>query len=258
MGTDENGHDRNRIVRQPIVQVTAGMVGAVVAISAYLRGEYLLGSGYGLTCALASVGLLWLVVRSFPVAGRPSRIRVLAVGILSLVIGYALAYPASVNPDMQHFIDMQAIERAARAELTAVFTADPAFGNLIISTGHRKVVGVEVSGSLAYRVDFDRLRRRIAAECPTLSRCVLHWKIQLRADGTSIDEVDHYPFPSEKVGAQSSHPTLCGSRTCKSTGIGNERTSVRSQQVAKNLQERDSERGDSRCHGRTCLVVGCG
>jgi hypothetical protein len=131
----------------------------------------------------------------------------LAVGILSPVIGYALAYPASINSDMQDFIDMQAIDRAARAELMTVFSADPAFGNLMISTGHRKVVGVEVSGSLAHRVDFDRLRRRVAAECPTLRRCVLHWRIQFRADGASVDEIDHYPFPSERVGAQSPHAT---------------------------------------------------
>src|SRR4051812_44469664 len=105
------------------------------------------------------------------------------VAALALPIGYAMAFPASLNPDVQVFIDKQATDRTARAELAAVFGSDPAFGGLSVSSIHLKVVNVTVQGSLATRVDLDRLQSRIVAECPTLGGRFLHWDVLLRDSG---------------------------------------------------------------------------
>jgi hypothetical protein len=166
--------------------------------AAYLRGNYLLGFAYGGFYALITTALLVLLGQSFVYAEKPSLIRASFVVILLLAIGYAMAFPASIHPDNQIFIDMQATDRSARAELQSVFKTDPAFGKLSISTMHLKIINICISGSLPDRDDLARLRDRIAGECPTAKQCVLHWSVTLRDTRQKIDGTDRELFEAER------------------------------------------------------------
>lgn len=162
---------------------------AVLTTVAFLRGHYLLGVAGGLSYAVITACILWLFARYLTQARRPSPLQVVALFALSLPIGFVLACPTSVSPDLQHFIDKQATDRAARRELAVVFASDPSYGDLSVSTTHLKVVNVTIRGSLSTRTDLDRLRGRIITECPTLKLCFLHWDVMLQS-GERLDALD--------------------------------------------------------------------
>ena len=107
-----------------------------------------------------------------------------------------MAFPATVNSDIHHFIDKQATDRAARTELKQVFKSDPGFAELSISTRHVKVVNVFISGSLPSHIDLKRLRDRITEECQALRLCPLHWDLKLRDTNEQIRGLDRALFPS--------------------------------------------------------------
>src|SRR5437764_2100047 len=137
--------------KRRVTRLALAVLGAAVVVAAYLRGDYLLGWDCGLVYAGIAAGLLSLLARSLVLTERPSPLRAAAIAALSLPLPYALAYPASINPGVQHFIDKQATDRAARAELAAVFASDPAYRDLSVSTVHVKVVNVTIRGSLPSR-----------------------------------------------------------------------------------------------------------
>jgi hypothetical protein len=149
---------------------------AGLGVAAYLRGDWLLGPLCG--AVYGATGLLF--VRLLARCRFPARAALLAG---ALPLGYAMAFPAAINPDMQVFIDKQAVDRAVRRELAAVFASDPAFRRLSVRTDHLKVVNVLIGGSLPSRVEFRRLRDRVAAECPTAGGCPLHWDVTLDDSG---------------------------------------------------------------------------
>jgi len=116
------------------------------------------------------------------------------VVLFALPVGYAMAFPASVNPDVQVFIDKQATDRRARAELAAVFASDPAYRDLSVSSIHLKVVNVTVHGSLSTRADLQRLRSQIAPACRTVGVGFLHWDVSLRDTGERLSGLDRDLF----------------------------------------------------------------
>jgi hypothetical protein len=189
------------IASRPIARLlfAATAVGAVVA--AFLRGNYLLGVGCGVVYAAIAIALVWLLARSRTTAGRVSVPRATLVALFALPVGYAMAFPASINPDVQVFIDKQATDRRARAELAIVFASDPAYSGLSVSSVHLKVVNLTIQGSLSTRADLDRLRSRIGGECPALGECFLHWDVTLRDTGRRVDGLDRDVFQDADPGA---------------------------------------------------------
>jgi hypothetical protein len=188
---------------QRVLRVLFAAVGVGLCAVAFLRGYCLLGTAWGVLYVAATLGLLWLLARSLVSGGSLSFVRVALATALSLAVGFMMAWPASVNPDVRHFIDKQAVDRAARADLAAVFASDPAYRNLSVSTFHLKPVNVTVRGTLGTRSDLDRLRARIIAECPALTRggCVLHWDVTVRDPAQRINGLDSELFGARGEGA---------------------------------------------------------
>lgn len=180
----------------PIARLAIALVGIALMTVAFLRGNYLLGFRCGIIYALVAAAIVWLFAQSFTRKGKASRIQMISVVILAVPVGYAMAFPATINSDVQYFIDDQATDRTVRAELKHVFESDAAFADLSISTTHLKVVNVAIYGALPTRDDFRRLRRRINNECPTLELCPLHWDIRLRDTNEHIDGLDRDLFSS--------------------------------------------------------------
>jgi hypothetical protein len=179
---------------RPVERILFAVAGGALCAVAYARGNYLLGPRCGVTYAAVALGLLWLLAGSRTPAGKLSLVRIAWVTARALPAAFVMAWPASINPDVQHFINKWAVDRAARAELATVFASDPAYRDLSVSTVHLKVVNVTVRGSLDTRRDLDRLRAQIIRDCPTVDRCVLHWDVTLRDSGERIDETDRELF----------------------------------------------------------------
>jgi len=185
-----------------VVRILFAAVGIGLSTVAFFRGSYLLGPAWGVIYVAITIGLLWIFARSLPPTGNLSLVRVAVFTALSLAVGYVMGWPASVNPDLQHFIDKQAVDRAARAELAAVFASDPIYGDFSVSTVHLKPVNVTVRGALGTRADLERLRARTIAECPALTQggCVLHWDVTLRDPAQRIDGLDSQLFGAGELG----------------------------------------------------------
>lgn len=177
-------------MRPPVARAFALMCGAAMAAVAYRRGHLLLGAEVGVLYAGVAVGLVWLVARLLTRTGRPFLPRAVAAVAVTVPIAAVMADPAAVSPDLQHFIDKQATDREARRELAAVFATDPSYADLTTSTAHVKVVNVTVRGLVGGRPDLDRLRARVAAECPAVQRCVLHWDVRFRDTGGRFAGLD--------------------------------------------------------------------
>lgn len=188
----------NRKTTVSLMQVAGGAVGVALVVLAFLRGNFLFGFECGVFYAMFFGGLVWFFIRSLAFAKKRSVVRALAILVLSVPIGYVLAYPASINPDVEFVIADQADDRAARAELKKVFATDPAFAHLSISTVHLKKINITISGSLPSLVDLERLSERIAQECPTVQRCLIHWNVTLRDTKRRIDESDRELFRDKR------------------------------------------------------------
>jgi hypothetical protein len=191
-----------RIALRRVTRILFAAVGIALSAVAFLRGNYLFGPAWGVSYVAVTVGLLWLLARSLTPAGNRSLVRGAVVIALSLAVGFVMASPASINPDLQYLIDKLAVDRAARAELAAVFASDPAYRGLSVSTVHLKPVNVTVRGTLGTRSDLDRLRARVIAECPALMQggCVLHWDVSLRDPAQRINGLDSELFGAGEGG----------------------------------------------------------
>jgi hypothetical protein len=178
-----------------LVYVTFGVVLSAIA---FLRGNYLFGPGCGVAYVAITAGVLWIFARSFTRTEKPSLVRAAVVAALSVPVGFAMGYPASINDDVQIVIDEQATDRAVRAELAAVFASDPAFGDLSTSTAHLKVVNVTIHGTLSSRADLSRLRDRIKNDCHAVKLFPLHWGVILRKSAQRIDGLDSDLFGADR------------------------------------------------------------
>ncbi len=156
--------------------VCAALALAAIVI-AFFRGNYLLGVEYGIAYVFVTAGLIWLFLSTCKRNGRISIVRLACVTLFAIPVGYALAFPASINRDVQIFIDKEATDRQARAELARVFASNVAYGDLSVSSNHLKVINITVRGQLETREELAQLQSRTEAECPTASGCVLHWEI---------------------------------------------------------------------------------
>jgi hypothetical protein len=105
-----------------------------------------------------------------------------------------MAYPTSISPAVQHYIDNVAIDRSARTELAALFASDDTFDDLSVWTRQLKVLNVTIHGSLNNRSDLDRLRERIGSECNVVRHCPVHWKVRLRTSAERIEGLDSELF----------------------------------------------------------------
>lgn len=130
------GYDKAVRILSPILLAAFGLGLAAVA---FLRGSSLFGITGGALYTAISAALLWLFVRSLVSGGKISYVRTAGVAAFSVAVGWVMAFPAKINPDVRHVIEKQATDRAARAELAAVFASDPAFKELSVSTAHPKV-----------------------------------------------------------------------------------------------------------------------
>ena len=175
-------------------RLTLLSLGAVLVGLAFLRGRHLLGFEYGLIYALVTAGFARLLMECVRPDGGLAIRRLLLTLVPAVLIGFAMAFPAAINSDYAVFIEKQAIDRAVRREIKTVIQSDAAFAELSVSTVHLKVVNVTVSGEVLTRADLNSLRTRLLSECPTLTRCPLHWDVRVGETTERLDGLDRDVF----------------------------------------------------------------
>lgn len=176
-------------MRRVAPKVLCGCLVIGVAIGAYARGDYLLGWDVGIAYALVAVAVALCVVS----AGlrRPTAPWPFAFAIAgAVVVGLVLFYPASVNSDVDIFIQKQADDRSVRSELYALFESDPQYSGLSLTTWHAKVVVATVSGVVQDLDVVDELATHLKVVSKHHPMVVVDWELTCRDSGRTIDTSD--------------------------------------------------------------------
>jgi len=173
-------------------QVVLIVAGVALVVAAILRGNYLFGLYYGIVCGFITAFLASGLASCFPCKDKASLSRLLFGVVLTASAGVIMAFPAAINPEIQYFIDKQAIDRTVRAELHEVFVTDSAFEDLSISSVHLKKVNVTIHGKLPARGDLIRLHENISRLPSSKLPHILHWEIELRDSGETIVDLDKF------------------------------------------------------------------
>lgn len=143
-------------------------------LAAYSRGAYLLDAGalYAFVAMLVTL----LFVRALSKTPTP-RWRFALLTVIAIPVSLAFAFPMYLNPGLQYFIEKEATDRVARAELATLLVDDPAFQELTVSTTQRKILCVEIDGAMPTREDLLRVRSRATTECESLRHCHVRWNV---------------------------------------------------------------------------------
>ena len=153
-------------------------------LAAYCRGNYLLGQGVGITYSIVATMISILLFRTIFQSPLP-RIRLIALVLFTIPVSLAFAFPAFVNPNVQHFVNKEALDRNARSELATLFDANPAFRDLGVTTTHLKVVNIEIHGAVSTKSELDQLRSQVLNQCQFAGHCFVHYRIHVRENSTT-------------------------------------------------------------------------
>lgn len=158
----------------------AVMLSMAFVLAAYERGEHLLGRGIGLMYALVAVLISVLFARLLPRHPRPKKQFMLLV-LFTILVSSALAYPTSVNPNIQHFVNRETAIRNAREELDRLFTEEVAYRELGYSIPHRKMMNIQIYGSVPCESDLVRLRSTLLNQGRFVDQGAVHchWRIHV-------------------------------------------------------------------------------
>lgn len=168
---------------------TATMLVAVLLVccilGAYSRGNFLFGQRGAIIYTVIASLIALLYLRALSRVPLP-RVWLVVLTLLAFSVSLAFAFPAYLNPEVQYGIDDQRVDRLARAELAALLAEDPAFESLQVSTTHRKIVGVEIEGTVPTQDDLVRLRTSVMEGCEFPESCLVYWNIAVGEDGTTF------------------------------------------------------------------------
>jgi hypothetical protein len=172
------------------------VVSVALVVLAFLRGDYLLGFGYGVAWGVLATLACWLAIRiAFDEATtRRTRCRLLLLMLVPL--GIFMAYPNLVSRDLGYMIESHAEERDTRRELQELFKSEPDFVGLSVHIDRLKTTWfrVKISGSVPSRADLDRLHERLVKECPVAHSSDLQWNVTLEDTRETVSDSDKRLF----------------------------------------------------------------
>lgn len=177
--------------RRNILLWSCGMLLAGVA---FARGDYLLGWQTGLFYAIAIVEFFWLIVRRTETPTIASRVGKIVLCLLAIPMVYGMAFPASINSDVQVIIDKQQLDRDVRTDAKSIITRDQRFSDLSVSSVHLKVVNITISGNMQREADLHEFRTQLVQESEAIRKCNLHWDITIDDSGQAIQGLDRDLF----------------------------------------------------------------
>lgn len=156
-------------------------ISAAVVCAVFFRGNYLLGASTGITFAIISFGIAAIGYRNL-IAMRPSRIVVVFYSLFAISCFIVMFTPSSFSPTLQHFINKQAADRTARAEIAALIRGDAEYRDIRIEVQQLKAVFVSIKGTVPHRGAVDRLIADLS-QLDFTRYCSLHGLITIRDTG---------------------------------------------------------------------------
>lgn len=183
-------------------QVLLSMTFVVFLATAFLRGNYLLGHVCGTFYAVVVAALFWLLLKGQQSHSWSAKLQMqLRRGFAAIVV-FVMVFPTLISPRLEFEIDELHLVRAIQSEFKQVSTTEAGFSKLAISTKRSKGLNITISGTMSSRQQLDRLRSRIAHDCPKIEQCPIHWQIRFENPGEEdIDVSDWELFPDRRESA---------------------------------------------------------
>jgi len=161
-----------------------------IVLTAFARGDYLLGSRAGILFATVAAATLCVIVRVSTANRRFQFVRQSVALLFGLAVFVILASPSRFNPELNYFIDGHRSERSTQSQLRSVFNHDLRFSTLEYECVWSKCIVVVVSGRINSESDMLDLRDRIFAQCPEVSSRWLYWRVKVDDSGVEHDACD--------------------------------------------------------------------
>ncbi len=168
-------------LRFSLLSQLLGLASIAFVISAFSRGNYLINTGVGTTYAVVALLIVVLIASAIRETPFP-KLRLTFFVLFSILVCLAFAFPMYISFDLRSLVETKSKARDARNQLHAVFSEDSAFANLSFSTTHRKIVYVEISGTVPNRADLDRVKQTVYERCDFVEHCFVKWRIRVRSD----------------------------------------------------------------------------
>jgi hypothetical protein len=147
-------------------------------LGAFCRGNYLMGPGAGFIYAFVAFLIVLLTISSLNTKPLP-RFRIASLLVFAVFVGFAFSFPTYFNSDFQYQINRQHEERSAREELNSILSDDPAFSELDVATYHRKILCVEIHGTVPTKEDLDRLMKTVTNQCDFIEHSYVDWRVSV-------------------------------------------------------------------------------
>lgn len=179
-------------------RVPLGMTFLILAATAYLRGNYLLGVVCGMLYAVIMAAVVWLVVKRQHGDSWLAKLQTQLRIVFAAIVVFVMIFPTIVSPRLQFEIEELQLVRTIQREFKQVSTRDVEFSTLVISTKRSKGLNVTISGTMPSKQQLHRLRSRIADDCPVIESCPIHWRIRFQNTSEDIDVSDWELFPDRR------------------------------------------------------------
>lgn len=147
-------------------------------LGAYFRGNYLMGTGAGFIYSFVAFLIVLLAISSLNKTPLP-RFRIAFLVLFALLVGFALSFPTYFNSDLQIQINRQHEERSAREELNSILSDDLAFSDLETTTYSRKMLCVEIHGTVPTKNDLERLKNTVTSQCDFVEHSYVDWRVNV-------------------------------------------------------------------------------
>ena len=179
-------------------RVVRSCVAAGLAIAAFARGKYLLGWDAGVVYAVVSIGFIVPLMRAEQ-GPRPALWQRTFSVISAVVVGVVIFFPTLVISDVEIFVQKQATDRAVRADLQTLFTSNPQYSELSVTTQHLKTVVVMVFGTVENCDLIDNLAGDLKTVSQRQALAVVQWEVTCRDTNATISSNDYWQVrrPSE-------------------------------------------------------------
>ncbi len=167
----------------------------LIIVGAFIRGDYLLGSGFAYISAGIAAGVVFLNYRTFFSKRKENIIIKIMIGMVTCCALLLMVIPALFG-DLRILVEDHRVLRRAESVLSEIISNDPRFMNLDHECYFDKCLFVEINGKIKTDQDLLSLRNEIIKKCPDvgIGTMCLTWNVTVQDSKRYCEGADDYVF----------------------------------------------------------------
>jgi hypothetical protein len=167
----------------------------LIIVGAFIRGDYLLGSGFAYISAEIAAGVVFLNYRTYFSKRKENAFIKIMIGMVTCCAILVIVIPALFH-DLGILAEDHRVLRSAESGLSEIFLNDPKFTNLDHECFFDKCLFVEINGKIKTDQDLLSLRNEIINKCPAvgIGTMFLKWNVTVQDSKRYYDGNDDVVF----------------------------------------------------------------